>query len=61
MPDFEFGDFDKDDVFTVGDEEIDWTQLDRLGSQIDSIQAIEDPEARLQAAKDWAAELQGDR
>lgn len=56
----EFGDITPEDVFTPGDEEVDWSRVEELKTQIDEIQAIEDPEVRLSAAKAWAAELQGD-
>ncbi|MET0786498.1 MAG: hypothetical protein ABWY25_07330 [Paenisporosarcina sp.] len=59
MRDVDFGDITPDDVFTVGDEEIDWSDIERLASQIDSIQAIENDDDRLEAAMMWAAELGG--
>lgn len=54
----EFGDITPDDVFTVGDEAVDWSQVERLASQIESINAIDDPEERLTAAKNWAYEME---
>lgn len=54
----EFGDISPDDVFTVGDEDVSWAEVERLASQIESIDAIEDPEERLTAAKNWAYEME---
>lgn len=56
----EFGDITPDDVYTEGDDEVDWSQVDRVASQIESIQEIDDDDERLEAAKAWAAELVGD-
>ena len=60
MSDEEFGDIEPDDTYSEGDEEIDWSQVDRVDSQISSIQAIEDDDERLEAARNWAVELRGD-
>jgi hypothetical protein len=59
MSDIEFGDITPDDVYTEGDDEVNWDQVDRVASQISSIEEIDDPEERLEAAKAWAAELAG--
>jgi hypothetical protein len=55
----DFGDIDLDDVFTVGDGQVDWSKVLELRQQIAEIQAIEDPAERLEEAKRWAAELNG--
>ena len=60
MSDIEFGDITPDDAYSEGDEEVDWSQVDRVASQVESIQEIEDPDERLEAAKAWAAELAGE-
>lgn len=55
----DFGDSSPDDTYTVGDEDVDWSKVEKLDSQIQSIQAIEDADERLAAAKSWASELNG--
>jgi len=55
----DFGDIDTDDVFTPGDEEVDWTRVEQVAGQIEFINSIEDPDERLEEAKGWAAELNG--
>lgn len=54
---FTFGDDTRDDVFTVGDELIDWSRLKEVAEQIAEIQSIDDPDDRLSAAKAWVAEM----
>lgn len=56
----DFGDFEPDDAFTVGDEDIDWSEVERVVGQIESIEGIENDEERLEAAKEWASNLAGD-
>jgi hypothetical protein len=60
MPEIEFGDITPDDVYTEGDEDVDWSEVDLIDSQIQDIQDIDDGDERLEAAKAWAAELAGD-
>jgi len=61
MPDdIEFGDSGPDDSYSAGDDKIDWSRVEELKEQIDEIQEIEDSEERLEAAKAWAIDLQGD-
>jgi len=55
----EFGDITPDDVFTDGDADVDWSQVERVQGQVESIDAIEDDDERLAAAKAWAEELGG--
>lgn len=55
----DFGDITPDDVFTVGDDEIDWTRIDEIQEQIEAIQFIPNDQDRLNAAKQWVAELNG--
>jgi hypothetical protein len=57
--DVEFGDITSDDVYTEGDEDVNWDQVEAVASQIDSIQAIENDQDRLEAAQIWATELSG--
>jgi hypothetical protein len=54
-----FDDINSDDVFTDGDEEVNWDLVDMVDSQIDDINAIEDEDERLAAAKKWVEELNG--
>lgn len=54
---FTFGDDTLDDVFTVGDELIDWSRLKEIAEQIAEIQSIDDPDDRLEAAKAWVKKL----
>ena len=56
----EFGDIDPDDAYSAGDDEVDWSQVDRVAEQIGQIQDIEDDGDRLAAAKQWAADLAGE-
>jgi len=46
-----------DDAYDAGDSDVDWDQVDVVAQQIDLIEAIEDPDERLAAAKAWAADL----
>jgi len=55
----EFGDDTPDDVTTVGDEEVNWDQVEEVAEQIESIQFIPDDQDRLSAAIQWASELSG--
>jgi hypothetical protein len=55
----EFGDITPDDVYTEGDEDVNWDQVDELAEQIEAIQFIPDDADRLAAAKSWVAELNG--
>lgn len=59
MNDPDFGDIEADDVYTEGDDEVNWDQVETVASQIESIEAIEDSDERLDAAKAWASELEG--
>ena len=59
MANFTFGDDTLDDVYTVGDDQVDWSRLKEIAEQIEDIRAIEDPAERLAAAKAWVAELNG--
>lgn len=54
---FEYGDIDPDDAYDPLDEEVDWSQLETLVDQVTAIQSIEDPDERLAAAREWAAQL----
>lgn len=55
MSDIEFG--DGGEAEAAGDEDIDWTHVDEVQAQIDGINAVTDPAARLTAAEAWAEEL----
>lgn len=55
----EFGDDTPDDVVTAGDDEVNWEEVDVLEEQIEEIEDIDDDQERLEAAIDWAAELEG--
>lgn len=59
MSDFSFGDSSVDDVFTIGDEDVDWSQVEVVAEQIEQIRSIEDDDERLAAAKQWVVELNG--
>jgi hypothetical protein len=60
MSDIEYGDITPDDVYTEGDDEVNWDQVETVASQIESIEAIDEPNERLEAAKQWVSELNGD-
>ncbi|MET0786324.1 MAG: hypothetical protein ABWY25_06420 [Paenisporosarcina sp.] len=60
MSDIEFGDSTPDDAYSAGDEDVNWDQVERVASQIESINAIDNPHERLEAAKTWAKELAGE-
>ena len=51
--------YDAGESFAVGDDEVDWSQVDTLAEQIQRINAIEDDNERLEAAMRWADELAG--
>lgn len=55
-----FGDITKDDVYTEGDELVNWDEVDAVQAQIEFINSIEDDEERLDAAADWAIQLSED-
>ena len=57
--DVEFGDIEPEDVAAEEDTDVDWSQVEKLASQIDSIETIERDDERLEAARKWAAELEG--
>ena len=60
MSDIDFGDITPDDVYTEGDDKVNWDQVEAVASQIASIEAIDEPDERLEAAKTWVSELNGD-
>jgi len=55
----DFGDITSDDVYTEGDSDVNWDQVDEVAEQIEAIQFIPDDEERLKAAKQWVNELNG--
>jgi hypothetical protein len=57
--DQEFGDSSPDDAYSEGDEEVDWSQVEKVAGQIDSINAIENDDERRRAAEAQASELNG--
>jgi hypothetical protein len=60
MSDEEIGDMEPDDAHSDGDEEVDWSQVEKVQAQVDSIDSIEYDDERLDAAKAWAADLGGE-
>jgi hypothetical protein len=58
--DVEIGDIDADDVHDDNDGEVDWSNVEKVASQVESIDAIDYDDERLEAAKAWAAELGGE-
>jgi hypothetical protein len=58
--DVEIGDIEPDDTHDDDDGNVDWSNVDKVASQVDSINAIEDEDERTEAAKAWAAEMAGE-
>jgi hypothetical protein len=58
--DIVIGDMEPDDAHDPDDGNVDWSNVEQVASQIDSINAIEDEDERTEAAKQWAAELGGE-
>ena len=56
----DIGDIEPDDTFTPGDEDIDWSKVEEVQTQIDEINDIENDDVRTAAAARWARELAGD-
>ena len=54
-----FDDINSDDVFTDGDDEVNWSKVTFVAAQIDAIESIDDADERLAAAKSWVDELNG--
>lgn len=56
MSDTEFGDAGESEA--ADDDAVDFSQVDQVQAQVDSIDAIEDDAERLAAAEQWAKELE---
>ena len=50
---------DDGETDAVDDDHVDWSQVKELRLQIETINAIEDDEERMLAAKEWQRELAG--
>lgn len=46
----DFGDDDPEDAIAVGDEDVDWSQVESLADAYDAVLEIEDEDSRLAAA-----------
>lgn len=57
MSDNSIPDADRDDSYSAGDADVDWSNVDELAAQIAAINAITDAARRLAAAKRWVVEL----
>lgn len=51
--------YDDGESEAIDDEDIDWSQVNSVRLQIATINAIEDDEERMLAAKEWHRELAG--
>lgn len=54
--------YDDGESFADKDPKIDWSRVPRLAQQIEAIEAIEDDDERLEAARKWQQRLgQGEK
>jgi len=52
-----FGDAEPDDAFCVGDDEVDWSQVEALAVEFARVEAITDDRERLEAAIELTSRL----